>query len=249
MGTSLGEITTSKGPLVVPERLLAVMAHPDDVDFGAAATIASLTDAGTHVSYCLVTSGDAGSDDLTLATDALVELREKEQTAAAAEVGVTDITFLRHPDGRVEASLALRRDIAAVIRRVKPDVVLCQSPVRLLERVFASHPDHLASGEATLCAAYPDARNPRSFPDLLAEGLEPHVVREVWLMAHAEPDLMIDVTEHFPRKIAALRAHTSQTARHPDLEGMIRTWLADGALRAGFPEGRLAESFKTVPTS
>lgn len=245
----MGTIVTDRGDLDVPERLLAVCAHPDDVDFGAAGTVAALTEAGCEVAYCLVTSGDAGSDDLTLTTEELVALRVDEQTAAAKEVGVHDLTFLGHGDGRVEPTLDLRRDIAATIRRVRPDVVLCQSPVRMLERVFASHPDHLAAGEATLRAVYPDARNPRAFPDLLEAGLEPHVVREVWLMAHPEPDLFVDVTHTIDRKISALRAHHSQTAHRDDLEGMVTGWLSALATQSGLGDGRLAEAFKVVTTA
>ncbi len=241
-------ITTAAGPRPVPTSVLVVVAHPDDVDYGAAGTVAALTEAGVPVAYCLVTSGDAGDDTMAYRAEELVALREKEQTAAAAEVGVTDITFLHHHDGRVVASLELRRDIAAVIRRVRPDVVLSQSPVRNYERIFASHPDHLAAGEAALCAVYPDARNPRAFPELLAQGLEPHTVREVWLMGTADADLYVDVTATFERKIAALRAHASQTAHREDLDEMVRGWLTMIAERGGMPAGTLAEGFRVVAT-
>jgi LmbE family N-acetylglucosaminyl deacetylase len=246
---AVGELVTDRGPLAVPERALVVCAHPDDVDFGAAGTVAALVRAGCSVSYCLVTSGDAGDDDLTRSAEELRELREAEQRAAAAAVGVEDLTFLRHPDGMVVADLALRRDLARVIRRCRPELVICQSPVRILERIFASHPDHLAAGEATLCAVYPDARNPRAFPELLEEGHAPHTVPQVWLMAHPEPDLMVDVTETFADKMAALRAHTSQTGHRDGLDEMVSGWLAANAEGAGFDRGRLAEAFKVVPTA
>ncbi len=246
---SLGKLTMSIGPRSAPARVLVVMAHPDDVDFGSAGTIAALTGAGSSVTYCLVTSGDAGSDDLTVSTAELVALREKEQTEAAAVVGVTDLIFLHHPDGAVEANLALRHDISAVIRRTTPDLVICQSPERIFDRIFASHPDHLAAGEAALCAVYPDSRNPRAFPDLLADGLTPHTVPEVWLSAHPQPDAFVDVTNTFDAKIAALRAHESQTGHRDDLEEMIRGWLQFTATQAGFAEGRMAEAFKRVVTA
>ncbi|MBI2704836.1 MAG: PIG-L family deacetylase [Actinobacteria bacterium] len=241
--------TTERSDIVEPERLLVVCAHPDDVDFGASGTVASLTDAGAEVSYCLVTSGEAGSDHLALSGDELSALREEEQAAAAKEVGVSDLHFLRHRDGALQPTLELRRDISRVIRRVRPNVLLTQSPERMLERVFASHPDHLAAGEAALCAVYPDARNPRAFPELLAEALEPHTVAQVWLMAHREADLRVDITDQIDRKIAALRAHASQTDQHPDLDGMIRGWAAMNAEAGGLAEGRLAEAFKVVPTA
>jgi LmbE family N-acetylglucosaminyl deacetylase len=242
-------LLTDRGDRPAPERVLVVCAHPDDVDFGAAGTVAVLTTAGATVAYAIVTSGEAGSDHLPLDAIELAALREREQRAAGAQVGVRDITFLGHPDGRLEATIALRADLSAVIRRVRPDIVICQSPQRMLDRVFASHPDHLAAGEATLCAVYPDARNPRAFPEQVAAGLEPHTVSEVWLMAHPESDLRIDVTDTFDRKIAALRAHESQTGNREGLEDMVRSWLEAGAQAVGWTDGRLAESFKLVSTA
>jgi LmbE family N-acetylglucosaminyl deacetylase len=245
----MAELRTDGGIRTVADRVLVVSAHPDDVDFGCAGTVAALTDAGADVWYCFVTSGEAGSDHLTIDAVELAALREEEQTAAAKEVGVSELLWLRHPDGAVEATIALRRDLTAAIRRARPDLVICQSPTRNLQRIFGSHPDHLAAGEATLCAVYPDARNPRSYPELLAEGLTPHTVPEVWLMAHPEPDLRVDVTDTFDRKMAALRAHQSQTGHRDDLDDMIRGWLTLNAAAAGLDEGRLAESFAVVPTA
>jgi len=126
--------------------------------------------------------------------------------------------------------------------------VICQSSERMLDRIFASHPDHLAAGEATLCAVYPDARNPRAYPEQVVDGLAPHTVSEVWLMAHPTSDLRIDVTDTFAQKLAGLRAHESQTGHRDDLEEMLRSWLRTGAEAGGLPEGRLAESFKVVVT-
>jgi LmbE family N-acetylglucosaminyl deacetylase len=230
------------------DRVLVVVAHPDDVDFGAAGTIAAWTDAGVEVSYCLATYGDAGGFDDT-PRERMPALREAEQRAAAKAVGVEDLTFLGHPDGRMYVTHELRRDIARQIRRVRPQRVLTQSPERNWQRVAASHPDHLAVGEAALCAVYPDGRNPFAHPELLAEeGLEPWSVPEVWLMGGPRPDHYVDVTDTFDRKLAALRAHTSQTAHMTDLEGMLRTWHGANALAAGLPEGRLAEAFQVVVT-
>ncbi|MDE3223552.1 MAG: PIG-L family deacetylase, partial [Acidobacteriota bacterium] len=221
--------------------------HPDDVDFGSAGTIATLTASGVDVSYCLVTSGDAGGDGSTSTNEERAAEREREQTLAAKEVGVTDLTFLRWPDGRVEVTLELRRAIAGVIRRVKPELVITQSPERNYERIFASHPDHLAAGEATLRAVYPDARNPHAFPELLREGLEPHTVGLVWLAGTA-PTMVVDITDHFERKVAALRQHVSQVGEREGLEEMIRTWTRTTAKMAGLKKGRLAEGFRVVIT-
>src|SRR3954454_7441733 len=142
------------------QRALVITAHPDDVDFGAAGTVATWTDAGVKVTYCVVTDGDAGGFDVAVPRDRIGQIRQEEQRAAAAEVGVSDVVFLGYPDGRLEMSFDLRRDIARVIREVQPQRVFCQSPQRNMVRIPASHPDHLAAGEATLCAIYPDARNP-----------------------------------------------------------------------------------------
>lgn len=233
----------------LPERILVVTAHPDDVDFGAAGSVAVWTDAGASVTYCIVTDGDAGGSDPSVSRDDMRRIRRAEQEAAAAEVGVKDLVWLGYPDGRVEVSLDLRRDIARVIREVRPERVLAPSPDRLWERIFASHPDHLAVGEATMSAVYPDSRNPFAFPELADAGLEAHTVAEVWLMATETPDTFVDVTGTVDRKVAALRSHVSQSVdRDGTLGAWIREWLADNGRRAGWEEGRLAEAFRRVVT-
>ena len=232
-----------------PGRILTITAHPDDVDFGVAGSVAVWTDAGSHVTYCVVTDGDAGGFDPTVPRSEIPAIRRAEQTAAAKEVGVEDLVFLGYPDGRLEATLDLRRDIARVIRQVRPDRVVLPSPERLWERIFASHPDHMAAGEAAMCAVYPDSRNPFAFPELAAEGLEAHTVPEVWVMAAPRADTFVDVTDQFGRKLAALRAHVSQhTDSEGQLEGMLRGWLGANAAAAGLPDGRLAEGFMRVVT-
>lgn len=230
------------------KRALVVVAHPDDVDFGFAGTVATLTTLGVDVSYCLVTSGDAGGDDSTHTKEERAEMREAEQTAAAKEVGVSDLTFLRFPDGLVEVTLLLRREIARTIRTCKPDLVITQSPERNYDRVQASHPDHLATGEATLRAVYPDARNPHAFPELVREGLEPHTVPLVWL-GGPNPNMVVDVTDQFPRKIAALRRHVSQVGDGEGLEERLREWLKRLAKDSGMPKGRLVEGFRRIATA
>lgn len=230
-------------------RILAVMAHPDDIDFSAAGTIATWTDQDIEVTYLIVTPGDAGGFDPAVPRADIPGIRQAEQRAAAKCVGVEDVRFLDYPDGMVEATLGLRRDIARVIRQVRPDRVLLPSPERNYQRIYAGHPDHRAVGSAALDAVYPDARNPFTFPELLSEeGLEAWTVREVWIPG-ATPNHWVDVTSTFDRKVAALRAHVSQTAHHPDLEGMLRSWLGANAAQAGLPEGVLAEAFQVVPTT
>lgn len=229
------------------ERILVVTAHPDDVDFGVAGSVAGWVKSGVEVSYCIVTDGDAGGSDRSVSRTDMAALRRDEQRAAAAEVGVSDVVFLGHPDGRVVPSIELRRDISRQIRRVRPQRVVCQSPDRLWDRLPASHPDHLAAGEATVNAVYPDARNPFAHPELLDdEGLEPWSALELWLMAAPQANRVVDVTDTFDRKIAALRRHESQISDPVAIEQLVRSWLADGARAAGLPEGRLVESFRAV---
>jgi len=230
----------------VVERALVIVAHPDDIDFGAAATIASWVDEGIVVTYCLVTDGDAGGFDDT-PREQMPALRRGEQIAAAAVVGVTDVRFLGYPDGRLYVTHELRRDISRVIRQVRPQRLLTQSPERVWARLGASHPDHRATGEATVDAVYPDARNPFAHPELLAdEGLAAWTVRDLWLMGSPHAEHYVDVTDTFDRKLAALREHLSQTAHMDDLEGLLRGWLGANAEQAGLADDRLAEAFQRV---
>ena len=172
-------------------RVLVVTAHPDDVDFGAAGTVAAFTSAGLAVTYCIVTNGDAGGFDRAVSRADMAALRQDEQRAAAAAVGVDDVRFLGHPDGMVQPTLELRRDVSRVIRQVRPERVVTQSPERNWSSIFASHPDHLAAGEAAVCAVYPDSQNPFAHPELLeVEGLEPwHVSRSCgsWVAPRGRP--------------------------------------------------------------
>src|SRR5262245_8632267 len=163
------------------ERVLVVIAHPDDIDFSAAGSVASWTDAGIDVAYCVITDGGAGGRHTGMGPAELVDVRRVEQTNAAKVVGVTDLTFLGYPDGRLMPSIELRRDITREIRRFRPDRVLCQAPDRNYGRIYASHPDHLVSGDAALAAVYPDARNPFAHPELLESGYEPWVARQVYV--------------------------------------------------------------------
>jgi LmbE family N-acetylglucosaminyl deacetylase len=238
-------LTTGSGTPV--ERVLAITAHPDDVDFGAAGTVARWTDAGIEVSYCIITDGDAGGFDPAVPRSEIGGIRRAEQTAAAKEVGVDDLVFLGYRDGRLEVSMDLRRDLARVIRQVRPQRVLTQSPQRNMVRIPASHPDHLAAGEATLCAVYPDARNPFAFEDLA--DLEAWSVAEVWVSGGERQNRFVDITDTFDRKMAALHAHVSQ---HPDparVDPIVRDWNGRNAQAAGFPEGRLAEAFWVIETA
>ena len=228
-------------------RALAVVAHPDDIDFGAAGTVARLTEAGVEVAYLVVTDGQAGGFDRDVPREEMPRIRRDEQTAAARAVGVDDVRFLGRVDGEVVADLDLARDVSRVIRQVRPDLVITSSPDRNHRRIGASHPDHRAVGGATLDAVYPFARNPFAFPELLEdEGLEPWIVGEVWLIGDERPDLAIDVTDTVDRKLAALREHASQLTDPGALAERIHEWLSATAAEFGLEEGTLAEAARVI---
>jgi LmbE family N-acetylglucosaminyl deacetylase len=237
----------SPSPLADVQRALCVFAHPDDVDFGSGGTVAQWVDSGIEVAYLLVTRGDAGGFDDT-PRDRMSAIREAEQRAAAALLGVKEVEFLEgYHDGLVTPSLELRKEITAAIRRFRPDRILTSSPLRRWDRIAGpSHPDHLAVGEATTCAVYPDSRNEFAHTDL---GLPAWTVREVWYVGGPGPDHAVDVTDTFDRKFAALRAHVTQTSHMEDLGGMLRERLSTVASGLGLPEGRLAEAFTIIRTA
>lgn len=225
-------------------------AHPDDVDFGAGGTVASWTDEGHRVEYCLVTRGEAGGFDASMPRADVGRLRLDEQRAAAAILGVAAVHDLGFSDGSVEPNLALRREISAMIRAVRPDRVLTQSPERRWDRIFASHPDHLAAGEATMCAVYPDARNEFAFPELLRErALEPHTVAETWVMGGPSPRQIVDVTAQFDRKLAALECHASQHRDPSAMRDRVSAWGRTVAEANGLGADRMAEAFLVVATA
>ena len=230
-------------------RVLVVTAHPDDVDFGTAGTVAAFTAAGVDVTYCVVTNGEAGGSDRAMARADMAALRQDEQRAAAAVVGVSDVRFLGHPDGMVQATTDLRRDISRVIRDVRPQRVVTQSPDRNWDFIYASHPDHLAAGEAAVDAVYPDSRNPFAHPELLdVEGLEPWTVSELWLMGPGgKPGIAVDTTATVERKVAALLCHKSQIPDPDGLSARIVDWARAAGETAGLTEGSSAELFRVIP--
>ncbi|GAA1248923.1 PIG-L deacetylase family protein [Oryzihumus leptocrescens] len=225
------------------ERALVVVAHPDDADFGSAGTIAAWTEAGIAVTVLLCTRGEQGGFDET-PREQMPAIREAEQRAASGALGVTDVRFLDgYRDGWLEPSWELQRDIVRVIRDVRPQRLLIQSPERWYDRIQASHPDHMAAGEAAIRAAYPAAENAFAWPELVQEGLPPWHIGEIWIMAHPRMTHAVDITATYDRKLKALQAHASQTSHMDELDAMLRTW--GGAVASGFglPEGHLAEAF------
>jgi LmbE family N-acetylglucosaminyl deacetylase len=230
------------------ERILVVMAHPDDVDFALGGTVATWTEAGVTVTYCMVTDGDAGGFDPAVPRSEIAGIRQAEQRAAAAKVGVSDVRFLGYPDGRLEVTLGLRCDIARVIRDVRPHRLVASSPERHMVRMPAAHPDHIAAGEATLCAMYPDARNPFAFVDELG-ALEAWSVPETWVTGMERVNHYVDVTTTFERKKAALLEHKSQIKSPDELHNLLVWWLGGNAEAAGWEKGRYAEAFWVMDTA
>lgn len=234
------------------ERVLVVVAHPDDAEFWAGGTIAGWTDAGVEVTYCVLTDGDAGGFDSAVARDAIPGIRRAEQQDAAALLGVREVRFLGLAEGSLRGgSRELHEDLVRVIRQVRPGRVLTWSPEWNWQRFRSCHPDHLATGAAVLSAIYPDASNPFALTHLRRdEGLEPWTVREAWLLNSPEREInqYVDITETFDRKVAAVGAHASQIQDPVSVEGWLRQRIAPSTAAAGLPEGRLAEAFQVVVT-
>jgi LmbE family N-acetylglucosaminyl deacetylase len=250
-GTLVREVSEETDGLQRFERVLVVCAHPDDAEFGFGATVARLADQGSEVTYVVCTDGSQGGEDPAVPDEELTLTRYQEQRDAAAVLGVRDVVFLGHRDGHLFPDLELRRELVREIRRHRPDLVLAQSPLRVLgSGIGAYHPDHLAVGEATLQAVYPDSRNPRAFRELLQEGLEPHRVREVWVGATQEPDHFVDVTDYIDRKIQAIECHRSQLGKpHHGSDGPGK-WIRERLHAVGEQAGyEYAEGFRRLVTS
>ncbi|NMO89671.1 PIG-L family deacetylase [Actinomycetospora sp. TBRC 11914] len=234
-----------------------IAAHPDDIDFASGGSVARWVSEGDTVDYCICTDGDAGGYDESVGRVEMAELRHKEQRDAADVYGVSEIDWLGHPDGRLYVTHELRRDISRSIRKHRPDRVVIPSPTRQLRNLYGSHPDHIAAGEAAMCAVYPDARNPFAHPELLAEeGLEAWTVPETWISSPGEgADTYVDITDFIDAKVRALKAHVSQTAHMADLAERMQMWgyaqaKAAGWCEDGTPEDerRFAEGFIVLDT-
>jgi len=226
------------------ERALVVISHPDDAEFGAGATIATLTAASVRVDYVVTTDGSKGTEDPDVTPETLASTRMAEQRAAADILGVGEIVHLGYPDGYLTPSLDLRRDITRQIRRFRPDLVITQNPQRRLDHnPFIGHPDHLATGEATLASVYPAARDHLNFPELWTEErLEPWKVRQVLLTGVEEPNLWIDVSDSFETGLAAILAHVSQV--DPD---DVSERMRERARISGEPQGiGMAQAFLSI---
>jgi LmbE family N-acetylglucosaminyl deacetylase len=223
-------------------RILVIVAHPDDIEFGMAGSIALWADQGALVTYCLVTDGGAGSNDPNVQRDDLIHTRQQEQLAAARIVGVHDVRFLGYADGTLQPTLELRRDLTRLIRELRPDRVITSDPTLVFaENFYINHPDHRASAEAAIYAVFPSAGTRPIFPELLAEGYEPHDVPELWLNFSERADTFIDISTTIDRKIASLLCHQSQVG--PEVGDMVRKWDSDLGKEKGFA---YAESFRVM---
>jgi LmbE family N-acetylglucosaminyl deacetylase len=225
------------------ERVLVIFSHPDDAEFLAAPAIAALADGGARVDYVVTTDGGKGTDDPAVAPEQLTATRVAEQRAAADVLGVQEIVHLGYADGYLMPTLELRRDIVRQIRRFQPDVVIAQNPQRRTDGGHIAHPDHLATGEATLAAVYPAARDRLNFPELIDEGLEPWKVRQLLISGVERPNLWIDVGASLDRGVAALRCHASQLDDPEEVETLMRERAAEAGKAADLP---LAQAFLSI---
>ena len=229
------------------DRVLAVFAHPDDPEFGAGGSMAKLVQDGAEVTYVIVTDGRQGGEDPKQKDSELVAIRQREQRAAAKVLGIKRIEFLGYKDGHVSPNLKLRRDIVRMIRKYKPELVITHVPGRVLDAPMGgSHPDHLAVGEATMAAVYPDSRNPRAFRGLLKQGYAPHIVNEVWIPYWILGDHFVDISKTLDLKLEALKKHKSQVSK-PGMEWDVDKWIRKRHRDIGKKGGyRYAESFKRI---
>ncbi len=230
-------------PAGEPARVLVVAAHPDDPEFACGGTSALWATEGKEVYYLLCTRGDKGSADREMTSERLVEIRELEQRAAAAAIGAKCVSFLRFKDGELAPTLEFRGAIVEEIRRVRPQIVVTHDPTSVYGPNNLNHPDHRAVGTATLDAIYPTARDRLQFPAHEKAGLLPHKVKEVYLWGAPNPNVWIDISTTFDRKIEALRCHVSQVGKAEELAQRMR----ERAKQVGEPKGiPMAESFFRV---
>ncbi len=224
-------------------RAMVIVAHTDDAEYGCAGTVAKWCRDGMEVVYVICTDGSKGSSDPDMTRKRLAAIRQKEQLAAGKVLGLKEVVFLDHEDSMLQPTLELRRDIVKQIRKYRPDVVICPSPVRSLQGSgYIGHPDHQAAGEAAMSAVFPAARDRMTFPELLEEGLEPHKVREVMIMGGGkDPDKWVDVSDTIELAIEALKQHVSQVGEAQEDGQWMRHWRGQTGEHHGM---KYAETFK-----
>ncbi len=234
-----------EAPLALPCKILIVVAHPDDIEFGAGGSAAVWAAQGAEVIYCIVTDGAGGSNSADMTPDRLVDIRREEQIAAAALVGVTEVHFLGYRDGELVATVELRRQLTRLIRQLRPNRVVIMDPtiVMISEEGFdyINHPDHRAAGEAALYAVFPSAGSRLVMPELLTEGFEPHNVTELYLVMSDKPNIAVDITPVWDKKVAALLEHRSQVDE--SVADELRAWATESGKAA---DVELAELFRVM---
>jgi LmbE family N-acetylglucosaminyl deacetylase len=230
-----------------PASALVIAAHPDDIEFGCAGTVARWVSEGARVTYALLTNGAAGSSDPAMTRARLAELREAEQRAAAKVVGVDQVEFLGYEDGLLEPTLEVRKQVVRLIRRVRPEVIVTSDPTtRYVADRYINHPDHRAAGEVTLAAVIPGADTRLAYPELLVEGLEPVKLTGVLLMFALEPNLVVDIGDHLGKKLESLRCHVTQVGEEPspDDVGFVTGMAEFSAAGQPFRYGEAFRAFR-----
>ena len=224
--------------------ILAIGAHPDDIDIGCSGTVAKFVKEGADAFYLVLTDGSKGSEDAKIPNRELIKIRQAEQQEAADLMGVKQVFFLDFVDGELENTPARRKQIVKIIRQIKPTTVICWDPTLFYDadRMFINHPDHRKSGEATMDCVYPFARNARTFPELLDEGLEPHVVEELLIMSFGKANYFVDISETIDKKLKALACHKSQFNDIKKFTEMIRGMNKMAGQKAK-PKLKFAEGF------
>jgi len=218
------------------------VAHPDDAEFGCGGSVARWVKEGKEVTYVILTNGDKGSGDRSMTSERLAKIRKEEQQNAAQALGVARVQFLGYPDGELEDTREVRRAVTAEIRRWRPDLLVTQNPYRTTN-LYASHRDHRIAAGVALDCVYPLARDHLSFPELLAQGLEPHKVREVYLMWWEDPEVVVDISDTMDLKLKALACHASQMGDFASVEARVRERSAQLGKAKGFA---YAESFNRI---
>lgn len=230
---------------IKPKIVLGVAAHPDDLDFSSSATMAKYAKAGAEIYYLLLTDGSKGTDDQNITSEQLVKIRQEEQRAALLSFGGKGITFLNYPDGALEITMDLKKQIVKEIRRLKPDIVITMDPSVIYSKTrgFVNHPDHRAAGQATLDAVFPLARDHLTFPDLYKQGLKPHKVKTLLLTNFDEQNYYEDITKTFDNKVQALKYHASQIK---DFEATKERFYGMAKLSGQKAGYKLAEGFMRI---
>lgn len=227
-----------------PQTILVILAHPDDPEFFLGGTIARWITLGHRVIYCLLTKGDKGGSDPKITAEQLAAIREVEQRAAAAALGVEAVYFLDQKDGFLTPSAEIRKALVKVIREIRPDIVVTSDPTNYFPSdMYINHPDHRLAGEIAIQAIFPAANNPMFFPELLTDGYEPHHVKEVWFSLTSQPNCVIDVTDEFTKKVQALKNHTSQIG---DADEFEKRMMSRHTPESSDEEPRFEENFKRI---